>query len=118
MTTFLICIGIGLLAGVLSGIAGIGGGVILIPLLIYFMGMTQHQAQGASLAVIMTGVLSLYVYHKSGHINIPVVLMVAVGFVAGGFLGSTFAVNLPAGVLKKVFGAVLLVVSLKMLFYK
>lgn len=118
MTTFLICLGIGLTAGALSGLAGIGGGVVIVPLLIYFLGMTQHQAQGASLAVIMTGVLSLVVYYKNGHINVPVVLMVGLGFIIGGYFGSSFAVNLPAAVLKKVFAAILLLISLRMLLLK
>jgi uncharacterized protein len=111
---------IGILAGVLSGLIGVGGGVIMVPLLVLFLGLTQHQAQGTSLAVLVVPVTALAVfnYYKAGHININYALVIAVFFVIGSYFGSKLAVNLDAKMLKKIFACVLILIASKMLYDK
>lgn len=117
-TTLLILVIIGLAAGFLSGLVGIGGGIIMVPALIFFLGLTQKQAQGTSLGVLMFPVVALAVwqYHKQGQINFNYVFLIAVAFITGGFLGSKLALNINEDKLKKIFAVVLLLLSIKMLF--
>ncbi|MDR3113237.1 MAG: sulfite exporter TauE/SafE family protein [Endomicrobium sp.] len=114
----LICIGIGLAGGVLSGLMGVGGGIILIPLMIIFLKMTQHQAQGTSLAVIMLSFFSAFVYYKKGHIDIAAAAFIGVGFIIGGFIGAYFASSLPSDILKKCFAVLMIIVAIKILAFK
>ena len=112
---------IGLLAGMLSGFLGVGGGVIMIPLMLILLGMNQHEAQGTSLAVLAVPVtfIAAYTYHVSGSpINWRYAGLIAVFFVVGGLIGSKFAVSVPQNILKKTFAFVLLVVAVKMFFSK
>ncbi|MBQ4804103.1 sulfite exporter TauE/SafE family protein [Aquimarina sp. MMG015] len=111
---------IGLLAGFLSGTMGIGGSVVMIPLLILWVGFTQHQAQGTSLAVLSVPVtlLAAFNYYKEGHVNWKFAAIMAITFIVGGYLGSKFAVSLNQTTLKKIFGGILLLVALKMIFGK
>jgi uncharacterized protein len=120
---FLVVIGllaIGVLAGSISGLIGIGGGIIMVPIMVLLLGMTQHQAQGTSLAVMVPpiGILAAMHYYKQGHIDLRFAAVIAVGFLIGGFIGGKFAVDLPEAVLRKSFAAVLLVVAVKMFFTK
>ena len=111
---------IGLLAGFLSGTMGIGGSVVMMPLLILWLGFTQHQAQGTSLAVLSIPVtlLAAINYYKEGHVNWKFAAIIAVTFILGGYLGSKLAISLNQVLLKKLFGGVLLLVALKMIFGK
>ena len=120
LTTVLLLLLIGLLAGVLSGSVGVGGGVIMVPLTIWCLGYSQHQAQGMSLAVLAVPVtlLAAYTYHKNGHtLDWRYALVIAVAFVIGGFFGSKIAISINQQMLKKVFGVILLVVAIKMIFF-
>jgi hypothetical protein len=120
MTTILTLVIIGLMAGVLSGLVGVGGGIIMVPLFIIFLGLTQHNAQGMSLAVMLPPVtfLAVYNYHKAGVIDWKAALIVSVLFIAGGYLGSKLALQIDQKVLKKIFGLVMLVVAFKLIFTK
>lgn len=121
LTFVLSVIIIGLLAGILSGVFGVGGGVVMVPLLIFLLGYTQHQAQGTSLAVLAIPVtfIGAYNYHVSGHeVNWKVALIIAVSFVLGAYFGSKFAISLDQKILKKIFGGILIIVALKMIFGK
>ncbi|GAA0729636.1 sulfite exporter TauE/SafE family protein [Aquimarina litoralis] len=111
---------IGLLAGFLSGTMGIGGSVVMIPLLILWVGFTQHQAQGTSLAVLSVPVtlLAAFNYYKEGHVNWKFAAIIAITFIVGGYLGSKLAISVNQSTLKKIFGGVLLLVALKMIFGK
>ncbi len=111
---------IGLLAGFLSGTMGIGGSVVMIPLLILWVGFTQHQAQGTSLAVLSVPVtlLAAFNYYKEGHVNWKFAAIIAITFIVGGYLGSKLAISINQTVLKKIFGGILLIVALKMIFGK
>jgi uncharacterized membrane protein YfcA len=118
-TTVLILLAIGLFSGMLGGMVGIGGGVVLVPALIYILGFSQLNAQGTSLALIMfpVGVLGVINYYKQGHIDFNIVFILAVGFVVGSFLGSKFAMNIPQAFVKKSFAMLMIIIAMKMLFF-
>jgi uncharacterized membrane protein YfcA len=99
---------------------GIGGAVVMIPALAYFMKFSQHAAQGTTLAAMVPpiGILAAYVYYRQGFVDIPVALFLALGFVAGGFIGARIVVNIDEEILRRVFGVALLLISLKMIFWK
>lgn len=113
-----ICIGIGLVGGVLSGLMGVGGGIVLIPLMVLFLKTTQHQAQGTSLAIISLSLFAMLAYYKKGYVNLPVAAFIGVGFVAGGILGAHFAALIPSDILKKCFAVLMIIVGLKILIFK
>ncbi len=116
--TVLILLAIGLFSGILGGMVGIGGGIIIVPALIYFLGFSQLNAQGTSLALIMfpVGVLGVINYYKQGHIDFNIVFILAAGFVIGSFLGSKFAMNIPQVFVKKFFAILMIVIAIKILF--
>jgi uncharacterized membrane protein YfcA len=118
-TTVLILLAIGLFSGMLGGMVGIGGGIVIVPALIYFLGFSQLNAQGTSLALIMfpVGVLGVVNYYKQGHIDFNIVFILAAGFVIGSFLGSKFAMNIPQVFVKKFFAMLMIVIAIKMLFF-
>ncbi|EZH74017.1 permease [Aquimarina atlantica] len=111
---------IGLLAGFFSGTLGIGGSVIMIPLLILWVNFSQHEAQGTSLAVLAVPVtlLAAYNYYNEGFVNWKYAIIIAVTFIIGGYLGSKLAISINQALLKKIFGGVLLLVALKMIMGK
>ncbi|MBK8500499.1 MAG: sulfite exporter TauE/SafE family protein [Flavobacteriales bacterium] len=111
---------VGLLAGILSGFVGVGGGIIMVPALIWLLHYNQHQAQGTSLAVLMLPVVFLAVrnYWKEGMIDWKVVGVIALAFIAGGYFGSKGALALPADTVKRVFGVVMLFVAIKLILGK
>jgi uncharacterized membrane protein YfcA len=113
-------IALGLLAGLMSGLLGIGGGVIVIPAMIFLFGLSQQQAQGTTLAMMIppVGLLAAWVYYKNGYVNIPMALFICIGFFVGGLFGAKIAVNLPAYVLRKIFGTALFFISLHLIFKK
>ncbi|MFA4844651.1 MAG: sulfite exporter TauE/SafE family protein [Candidatus Margulisiibacteriota bacterium] len=112
-------IAVGLAAGTLSGLLGVGGATILIPALVLLYSMTQHMAQGTSLAALLlpVGILAVLKYHQAGNINWKFALLMALGFLIGGYIGAHFAQPLPDAFLKKMFGAYLLVIGLQMIFF-
>ncbi|HZI01903.1 MAG TPA: sulfite exporter TauE/SafE family protein [Flavisolibacter sp.] len=124
MTTqlVLIIISIGLMAGILSGLVGIGGGIILVPALIYVLSYSQHQAQGTSLGVltlpvVLVAFLKYYTDCKKmgTPIDFKIIGLLAIGFVVGGFLGSTLALRIDKEMLKKIFSIILFYTAIKML---
>jgi uncharacterized membrane protein YfcA len=120
MNEVIILVLIGLLTGVMSGLFGIGGGIIVIPALVLIFGMTQHQAQGTSTAFMLlpVGLLAFLNYYKAGHINIKYAAIIAVAFFVGAFFGSKLAINISEVNLKKVFAIVMILVSIKLFFSK
>ena len=111
---------IGLVAGFFGGMFGVGGGVILIPLLVYIIGMEQHTAQGTSVAILLPpiGIVAAYNYYKAGHVNIKYAIIIAITFIIGSYFGSKLAVYLPDQVSKKIFAVILFLISIKMFFFK
>ncbi len=117
--TILIIILIGIAAGMLGGLVGVGGGIIIVPALVYFIGFSQKSAQGTSLGLIMlpVGILGVLHYYKQGHVDFRVVGILAVGFLAGSYFGSKIALSLPDDTVKKIFAALLIIIAIKMLFF-
>ena len=118
----IILILIGLAAGVLSGLVGVGGGIVLVPALVYFLNYNQHQAQGTSLGVLTfpVTILAFLSYYREclntgSPIELKVILIIAAGFIVGGLLGSSFAVKIDQNTLKKLFALILFYTGIKML---
>jgi len=101
----------------LSGFVGVGGGMIIVPGLIYLLGKGQLEAQGTSLAVIMlpVGILGVMNYYKAGNVNINYALVIAIAFVVGSYFGSKYALKVPEHKIKVIFGVFLLYVAIRML---
>lgn len=113
----LILIGLG--AGVLSGLVGVGGGMIIVPALIMMLGFAQKTAQGTTLAMLLlpVGIFATIIYYRAGLVNMRASAWLAAGFVAGAYLGAKYAMHLPAATLSRIFGALLLAVGAKLLFF-
>lgn len=109
---------LGLAAGALSGVVGIGGGIFIVPGLIYLLGMSQHRAQGTSLGALLApiGLLAFWEYWKSGNVDGKVAALIAVGFLIGGWFGGSFAQHMPEMLLRRSFAVMVIVVGVKMLF--
>ncbi|MBM3246069.1 MAG: sulfite exporter TauE/SafE family protein [Candidatus Omnitrophica bacterium] len=113
----LLYIGLGLVAGIASGVFGIGGGIILIPAMVYLFGLTQHQAQGTTLALMVPpiGLLAALRYYYSGNVKLGMAGFICLGFFVGGLIGAHFVQNLADPLLKRSFGIFLLIISLRMI---
>ncbi len=110
---------IGLVSGMLSGLIGIGGGIIIVPALVFFLAFSQKAAQGTSLGILLlpVGILGVLQYYKQGHIDVGVVLIVSLGFLIGNYFGSKLALSLPEGTLKKIFAVFMILIAIKLLFF-
>lgn len=120
ISTLLILILIGLFAGVLSGMIGVGGGIIIVPALVYFLGLSQHAAQGTSLALMLPpiGILAAMNYFQAGQLNIKYALVIAVSFIIGGYFGSRLSIEfISEAMMKKVFGIIMLIAAIKLVFF-
>ncbi|MBN2452895.1 MAG: sulfite exporter TauE/SafE family protein [Candidatus Omnitrophica bacterium] len=117
--TQLAYIGIGLITGLLAGSLGIGGGIVIVPLLVYGFGLTQHQAQGTSLAIMIPPItlLAALRYYYSGNVKLNMAAFIAAGFAIGGLVGASLIQKMPEIALRRIFGGALLLTSLKMLFF-
>lgn len=120
MIEFALYVFLGLVAGILSGVVGVGGGTILIPAFVLLLGLSQKQAQGTTLALMLPpiGILAAWTYYKHGYVVVPLAIFVCLGFVVGGLLGAQIAVDLPTDVLKKVFATFVIAIGTYMLFSK
>ena len=119
-SSFIILMLIGLAAGMLGGVAGVGGGVIVIPALIYILGLSQFQAQGTSVAMMIPpiGFLAAYNYYKGGYINWRYALVLAIFFFIGGWIGSKLVLQVPQDMVRKGFAVLLLITAIQMFFSK
>ena len=117
---FVILVLIGLAAGVFGGMVGLGGGVIMIPAMIYILGVTQTTAQGTSLAVMLppVGIMAAMNYYKAGQINIKYAIIIALAFTVGGYFGSKIALNIPVATVRKIFAVTLFAIAIQMFFKK
>ena len=119
-TTVMILALIGLAAGTMGGLVGIGGGLIIVPAMVYLMGADQRTAQGTSIAIMLPpiGLFAAINYYKAGYINIKYATIIAITFLLGGYIGSKLAISLPEAMVKKVFAGFMIITALKMLFTK
>jgi uncharacterized membrane protein YfcA len=120
MTELLLLLAVGLVAGVLSGMFGIGGGIVIVPALIYFLKLKQLEALGTSLAALIppVGLLGAAEYYRSGFINLKFAAIIAGGLFVGAYFGAKLMISLPAGVARKVYAVFLIAVALQMLLKK
>ena len=120
ISMILILIVIGIITGIMAGMLGIGGAIIMIPALVFILGISQQTAQGTSLAVMLPpiGILAAYNYYKAGQVNIKFAIILAIFFLVGSYFGSKLALTLSQNVHKKIFGVLLLLVAIRMLFSK
>lgn len=120
ITTLLILISIGIFAGLTSGMIGVGGGIIIVPALVYLLSLNQITAQGTSIAAMLPpiGVLAAFNYYKADAINWKYALIIAGAFIIGGFLGSKLSIGfISESVLKKVFGGMMLIGAIKLILF-
>jgi len=118
MINILLYLLLGLTAGIFSGVIGIGGGIIIVPALVFLFGLSQHQAQGTTLALLVPpiGILAAWTYYRQGYVNLQIAAFICLGFFFGSLLGAKVAIGLSDTALEKVFGVALLLISLKMIF--
>jgi len=111
----LIIVGVGFLIGILSGFLGLGGGVLLVPIMIAVWGIESHVAMATSLAVIVpTGIVSSLLYQHQGNLDLALAIKIAAGSIVGAYLGSTLACRLSAVALQKIFGGMLVIIGIRM----
>jgi len=117
METIVYLVLIGLAAGFLGGMVGIGGGVLIVPALVLLLGLSQHQSQGISLAMMIfpVGILGVINYYKKGFVDFRYAGLLAVGFFVGSYIGSKFSLSLPQELVKKIFAGVMILLALKLL---
>jgi uncharacterized protein len=108
---------LGLVVGVLSGIVGIGGGLLIVPGLVYLFHMNQHKAQGTSVAALLApvGVLAFWEYHKAGNVDLKAGLLIALGFTLGGYFGGMWAQHIPELLLRRIFGTLVVIIGIRLL---
>ncbi|MBN1899183.1 MAG: sulfite exporter TauE/SafE family protein [Spirochaetes bacterium] len=118
MIKYFLYILLGLTAGTLSGLLGIGGAVIIIPSLIFLFGLEQHMAQGTTLALMIPpiGIFAAWTYYQHGYVDLVIALFICLGFFIGGFIGAKAAVVINPLILKKIFGFMMLLVAIQLIF--
>jgi uncharacterized membrane protein YfcA len=119
MNEIIILVLIGLIAGAFSGMFGIGGGLVMVPAMVFFLAMSQHSAQGTSLGVLVIPVVAVaaYNYYKAGELNVKFAIIIALSFVVGGYFGSKLSLGVSEVMLKRIFGVLMLAMAMKLIFF-
>ena len=114
----LLLLALGVTAGVASGLVGIGGGIIIVPALVFFFHLSQHQAQGTTLALLVPpiGLFAAWSYYRQGYVDLRIAGLICLGFVIGGLLGAKLSIGISDQTLQRLFGVALLVISIRMIF--
>ena len=117
---FLVLVVVGILSGMLAGFFGVGGAIIVIPALVFILGLSQHDAQGTSLAFMIPpiGILAAWNYWKAGHVNWKMALILSLTFIVGAYLGSQLSINISDKTLRRMFGVLMMIIAIKMIFSK
>lgn len=120
MNNIYILLIIGLAAGYLSGLIGIGGGIVIVPALVYFLSINQKTAQGTTLFMFLLpiGLLGVYNYYKAGHVDFKTAGIMAITFIVGSYFGSKTAIAIDTKMVKQLFGAFIILIGVKMLLNK
>lgn len=116
----LILLAIGMAAGIFGGMVGLGGGVIMIPAMVYFLGLSIQAAQGTSLAVMLppVGLMAVLNYYKAGQLNFKYAAIIAIAFFVGGYFGSKIALSISPEKMKKIFAVALMMIAINMIIKK
>ena len=111
-------IGLGIIAGMTSGLIGIGGGIIIVPVLVLFFSFSQQLAQGTTLALMVPplGAFAAWTYYRQGYVDLKTAALICLGFLAGSVLGAGLALRLPGEILTRTFGAILIAIGMRMFF--
>ena len=119
LQTILILLLIGIGAGTLSGLVGVGGGIIIVPALIFFLGFPQKMATGTSLGVLLlpVGILGVMQFYKQGYVDLKVVGIISLAFLVGSYYGSRISLSLSQETVKKIFALLMILIAIKMLFF-
>ena len=117
--TILILMLVGIAAGMLSGLVGVGGGIVIVPALVLILGFSQKMAMGTSLGILLlpVGILGVFQYYKQGYVDVRVVLIISFAFLFGSYFGSKIALSLPQETIKKVFAVFMIIIAIKLLFF-
>lgn len=120
MNEVIILLLVGLFAGFLSGLIGIGGGIVIVPVLVYLLNFNQKTAQGTTLFMFLfpIGILGVYNYYKGGFLDYKTALIMGVTFIIGSYLGSKTVISMDTKIVKQLFGAFIILIGIKMLFNK
>jgi len=120
LSQILLLLSIGLAAGIIGGGLGVGGGIIVIPALVFFLGFSQHTAQGTNVFMMLPpiGILAVYNYYQKGLVDVKAALILMIAFIIGAYFGSKVAIFLPEKIVKKIFAIMLFLTSLKIFFGK
>ncbi len=120
MTNVIILLLIGLVAGVASGMVGIGGGIIIVPALVFFLGLSQHTAQGVSIGMLLlpVGFMAAMNYYKAGNFNMWYSALIGMGFIGGAYLGSKISLAIDPLMMKRIFGIIIMIVAFRLIFAK
>jgi len=120
LSSILGIIALGMVAGVLSSMVGIGGGIVIVPILVLAFGLNQHTAQGTTLAMLSfpVSLVAALAYHKRGMVDWRIAIILGLGFVVGGYFGGKVAVDIPSAIIKKVFAIVMILIAVKFLFFE
>jgi uncharacterized membrane protein YfcA len=120
MKELLLYSALGIAAGFMSGLIGIGGGVIIVPTLVFIFGLSQAEAQGTTLALMVPpiGFLGAWSYYQEGYVNVKIACLICLGFFLGSFFGAKLAINLPSDALEKIFGGAMMLIAIKMIVGK
>jgi uncharacterized protein len=119
LNTVILIVVLGIAAGLLSGMVGIGGGIVIVPVLMMFFGLSQHTAQGTTLAMLSfpVSLVGAWTYYKKGMVDWRIAAILSIGFVVGGYFGSKYAVSVPSLIVKRFFAVLMIIVAVKFLFF-
>ena len=119
MQTMMFLILVGIAAGMLSGLVGVGGGIVIVPALVFILGFSQKMAMGTSLGILLlpVGILGVIQYYKQGYVDIRVVVIISAAFLVGSYFGSKIALSLPNEIIKKIFAVFMIIIAIKLLFF-
>ena len=120
INTLLILLVVGLIAGFLSGMVGVGGGIIIVPALVFFLGMTQHAAQGVSIGMLLlpVGFMAAYNYYKTNNLNMVYSLTIGLTFIIGAYVGSKVSLGIDETTMRRIFGVLILIIAIRLIFSK
>ena len=119
VTTIIGLLALGLAAGMLSSVVGIGGGVLIVPALVFIFAVSQKVAQGTSLVMLLPpiGIFAVINYYKAGYVDFKIAGILCIAFIVGSYFGSKIALNLQESTLKRIFGVFLMILAVKYLFF-